>query len=68
MQTVMRKHGLEEPYERLKEATRGRRLDAASFNELLGRLNLPPAALEALSGLTPAAYTGLAEQLAKKRN
>ena len=67
VQTVMRKHGLEEPYERLKEATRGRRLDAASFNELLGRLQLPPAAYEALSGLTPAAYTGLAERLAKKR-
>ncbi|MCY4564331.1 MAG: lyase family protein, partial [Gammaproteobacteria bacterium] len=67
VQTVMRKHGLEEPYERLKEATRGRRLDATSFNELLGRLQLPPAAYEALSGLTPATYTGLAERLAKKR-
>ena len=68
VQTVMRKHGLKEPYERLKEATRGRRLDAESYHALLGRLDLPAAALEALSKLTPAAYTGLAERLAKNRH
>ena len=67
VQTVMRKHGLREPYERLKEATRGRRLDAASFNDLLDRLELPPGAREELSGLHPAAYTGLADRLAGKR-
>ena len=53
VQTVMRKHGLEEPYERLKEATRGSRLDAGSFKDLLRRLDLPPAALESLKELTP---------------
>ena len=68
VQTVMRKHGLEEPYERLKEATRGSRLDAGSFKDLLRRLDLPPAALESLKELTPSTYTGLAERLAKKRN
>ena len=68
VQTVMRKHGLEEPYERLKEATRGSRLDAGSFKDLLRRLDLPPAALETLKELTPSTYTGLAERLAKKRN
>ena len=67
VQTVMRKHGLQEPYERLKAATRGSRLDARSFNDLLDRLELPPAARKELSGLTPATYTGLAERLAGKR-
>ena len=68
VQTVMRKHGLEEPYERLKRATRGHRLDAGSFTALLQRLELPPAALEELSGLTPAAYTGFADRLAEKED
>ena len=68
VQTVMRRHGLEEPYERLKEATRGRRLDAASYRDLLARLDLPEAALEALGDLTPATYTGLADLLAGKRD
>ncbi len=67
VQTVMRKHGLDEPYERLKAATRGRRLDAESFADLLARLDLPAAAREELSRLTPAAYTGLADRLAKSR-
>ena len=67
VQTVMRKHGLQEPYERLKEATRGRRLDAESFIGLLARLELPPAARDELDGLSPAAYTGLADRLSGKR-
>ena len=68
VQTLMRKHGMMEPYERLKEATRGRRLDRQSYLELLDRLDLPRAAREALAGLTPAAYTGLADRLAGKRS
>ena len=67
VQTLMRKHGLAEPYERLKEATRGRRLDAAGFAALLDELDLPDEARRQLSGLTPAAYTGLAERLARHR-
>ncbi len=63
VQTVMRKHGLPEPYERLKQATRGRRLDAGRFAGLLRQLRLPPRALAELEGLTPAGYTGLADQL-----
>ena len=65
VQTLMRKHGLAEPYERLKEATRGRRLDAAGFAELLDELDLPEDARRQLSGLTPEGYTGLAERLAR---
>ena len=65
VQTLMRKHGLAEPYERLKEATRGRRLDAAGFAALLDQLDLPEAAHRQLHRLTPTGYTGLAEKLAR---
>lgn len=63
VQTVMRRYGLPEPYERLKAATRGQRLDAAGYQRLLATLELPPAGLAALEALTPAQYTGLAESL-----
>ena len=65
VQTLMRKHGLAQPYERLKEATRGRRLDAAGFAALLDELDLPEAARRQLRGLRPAAYIGLAEKLTR---
>ena len=68
VQTVMRKHGLEEPYERLKEATRGRQLDRASFAKLLASLPLPQDARDALAALTPERYVGLAPALAKRTN
>ena len=65
VQTVMRKEGLDEPYERLKELTRGRELDEASFKALIEALDLPSPALDALRRLTPAGYTGLAQRLAE---
>ena len=65
VQTVMRKHGLREPYERLKSATRGQRLNAESYLELLDRLELPDQARQALLGLSPATYVGLAERLGR---
>ncbi|MDE0453138.1 MAG: adenylosuccinate lyase [Gammaproteobacteria bacterium] len=65
VQTVMRREGLEEPYERLKELTRGRELDEASFKALIEGLDLPSPALETLRRLTPADYTGLAQRLAE---
>ena len=65
VQTVMRREGLQEPYERLKELTRGRELDEASFNALIEALDLPASALDALRRLTPAGYTGLAQRLAE---
>ena len=66
VQTVMRKYGMAEPYERLKQATRGQRLDKESFDRLLDQLDLPAQARRELAGLTPAAYTGLAARLADK--
>ncbi len=64
VQTVMRKHGMEEPYEKLKAATRGRSLDASTFLAVLDDLKLPSAARSELEQLTPARYIGLAIQLA----
>jgi adenylosuccinate lyase len=65
VQTVMRRHGLPEPYEQLKQATRGRQLDEALYREILGTLQLPDAARRELEALTPAAYVGAAARLAR---
>ncbi len=66
VQTVMRKYGMEEPYEQLKAATRGRRLDRALYAEILDTLDLPEAAVAELKDLTPASYIGLAPHLARQ--
>ncbi|PJI93689.1 adenylosuccinate lyase [Luteimicrobium subarcticum] len=55
--------GMDNPYERLKELTRGRRVDAEGLREFVAGLGLPDADAERLANLTPATYTGLAEQL-----
>jgi adenylosuccinate lyase len=55
--------GMDNPYERLKELTRGRRVGAAELREFVGGLGLPRAAADRLAALTPALYTGLAGQL-----
>lgn len=68
VQTVMRKHGLEEPYERLKAATRGQRLDESSYQRLLAQLQLPEPARTALAALTPRSYVGLAPALARRKD
>ena len=65
IQTVMRKDGLDRPYERLKELTRGRRVTAQALREFVGGLTLPKADKDRLLMLTPANYIGLAEKLAK---
>jgi len=59
----MRVHGLEQPYERLKELTRGRRIDGPALREFVGGLDLPPDARQRLLELTPGGYTGLADRL-----
>lgn len=55
--------GMENPYERLKELTRGRRLTADDMREFIGGLGLPADVEARLQGLTPASYTGLAADL-----
>ncbi len=66
VQTVMRRHGVPDAYERLREFTRGRRVGAAELREFVGTLQLPAAAAAELARLTPRDYTGLAAQLARE--
>ena len=55
--------GMENPYERLKDLTRGQRVDAARLREFVAGLGLPDDVAQRLADLTPAAYTGLASRL-----
>ena len=65
VQTVMRRYGVPNAYERLKDLTRGRRVDAAALREFVAQLPLPAAERERLAALTPADYVGLARELAR---
>ena len=65
IQTVMRRYGIEKPYEKLKELTRGRRMDAEALALFVQGLEIPEGAKQRLLALTPATYTGYAESLAK---
>ncbi len=65
IQTVMRKVGMDRPYERLKELTRGRRVNAEIMRDFVAALPLPEEDRARLMKLTPAAYTGLAAKLAR---
>jgi adenylosuccinate lyase len=55
--------GMENPYERLKELTRGQRVDGARMREFVAGLGLPDDVAARLAELTPASYTGIAAQL-----
>ena len=65
IQTVMRKVGMDHPYERLKELTRGRRVTAETMRDFVKGLPLPAADKTRLLALTPATYVGLAAKLAR---
>ncbi len=65
VQTVMRRHGLPEPYEQLKALTRGRVITPAALATFIEPLSLPESAKARLLALNPAAYTGLAGALAR---
>ena len=65
VQTVMRRHGLPNPYEQLKALTRGQGITEASMREFIATLDLPAADKQRLLEMTPGSYTGLAEQLAR---
>jgi adenylosuccinate lyase len=66
VQTVMRRHGVEAPYEKLKELTRGQRISAGRLREFIDGLAIPEEARARLRDLTPASYTGLATELASR--
>jgi adenylosuccinate lyase len=63
VQTILRREGHTDAYERVKELTRGQRVELADFHELFGELDVPEAVREELKALTPAGYTGLADEL-----
>lgn len=65
IQTVMRKLGHENPYEKLKELTRGARMNADTMRSFIQSLDLPLEEEARLLELTPAKYIGLAPQLAR---
>ena len=60
IQTVMRKYGIEKPYEKLKELTRGKRVNKEIMADFIDNLDLPEAVKEELKQLTPANYIGRA--------
>lgn len=64
VQTVMRRYGMEHPYEKLKTMTRGRKLEAADWTAFIESLDIPAEARTRLLTLTPREYTGYAERLA----
>lgn len=65
VQTVMRRHGIEQPYEKLKALTRGRRITAEDMAEFINTLELPEAVRQQLREMTPASYIGNAAAQAK---
>ncbi|KAK3147424.1 hypothetical protein QOZ80_3BG0282190 [Eleusine coracana subsp. coracana] len=65
IQTVMRRYGIPEPYEKLKELTRGQAVTKDSMQKFIDGLDVPEEVRSKLSKLTPHSYTGLAEDLAR---
>jgi adenylosuccinate lyase len=63
VQTVMRKNGHANPYEQLKELTRGSRITAESMKAFIEKLDLPANDRQRLIEMTPGSYTGLASRL-----
>ena len=66
IQTVMRRYGIEKPYEKLKELTRGKRVTGEAMREFIDGLSLPEAEKARLKEMTPASYIGYAVELVEK--
>ena len=66
VQTVMRRYGVEKPYEKLKELTRGRGVDQHSLRGFILTLDIPEAEKTRLLAMTPAMYVGNAAEQARK--
>jgi adenylosuccinate lyase len=64
VQTVMRMYGVKNAYEKLKELTRGKRVDAESLHKFIYSLKIPAEAKARLKALRPETYIGLADRLA----
>ncbi len=66
VQTVMRRFGVPNPYEQLKELTRGKGIERDALQRFISNLPIPAADRERLLAMTPAAYTGKAAELARR--
>ncbi len=65
IQTVMRRYGIDNPYEKLKSLTRGNTIDAKVLADFVRDLDMPEEAKQALAQLTPMTYMGDAQKLAR---
>ena len=65
VQTVMRRHGIANPYEQLKDLTRGKGIDRDALRAFIATLAIPEADRQRLLAMTPASYVGLAAELAR---
>ncbi|EGT79297.1 adenylosuccinate lyase [Haemophilus quentini] len=66
IQTVMRRYGIEKPYEKLKELTRGKRVTEQAMREFIDNLDIPQEEKLRLQKLTPTTYIGAAVELVEK--
>ena len=66
IQTVMRRHGVPEPYEKLKALTRGQAMGPDTMHAFISSLDIPEDARDRLLALTPSSYIGLATELAER--
>ena len=66
IQTVMRRYGIEKPYEKLKDLTRGKTMNQETIQAFIDSLEMPQEAKEQLKALTPSDYTGNAAAQAKR--
>jgi adenylosuccinate lyase len=66
VQTVMRRHGVPQAYERLKELTRGKGIEREALQEFVRTLPIPPEVRDRLLALTPSTYVGKAAELARR--
>jgi adenylosuccinate lyase len=65
VQTVMRRYGIENPYEKLKALTRGQAVDKDTLRKFIGTLDIPDTEKQRLLELTPDAYIGIADRQAR---
>jgi adenylosuccinate lyase len=66
IQTVMRRYKLPNPYERLKELTRGKTITREAIQQFIGTLEIPEAEKARLLAMTPGSYTGKGADLARR--
>ncbi len=66
IQTVMRRYGIDQPYEKLKQLTRGQAINRETLHRFIDTLEIPEPAKQQLKSLSPATYTGNASQQARE--